>query len=458
MNDIPKVAKKRLTYNEEASLNKSSYKKYEPKHREYFVRDTKLEGFSIRVFTSGTKSYVVRARKGGVGSPKQITIGKCGIVDFDEAKETAKVYIKAIRYEGITPKEALRKEARKDKTIMSLVEDYVDLRKNKLAEYTKLDYKRRVKNRLGRLCLIPVTEITQDDIIKWWKKCPQTRSDGIAFQYARKVCSVAMAQQYISVNPFINAKEIIGELPKIKERDTLVTKPELYDFLHTLIDISPKIKKTIRDFLVLTLVTGKRKGELESLSWDNVDFTNGTMTLPRTKTDKIDVVPMSEFVWMLLDSRRQLKGSDRHNRWVFPTHYTKGEHAGKHISNPYKALKKIEGFELSPHDLRRTFSTATRELGITKEDLSTLLNHSSRDVTEGYVFASLDHKRTNLESVEKFYNDQSNEALSYMKVHWYGGREELFFPNPEDDVPRVDYEKKYEHLLARNENKLIKGE
>ena len=415
MNDIPKVAKKRLTYNEEAPLNKSSYKKYEPKDREYFVRDTKLEGFSIRVFTSGTKSYVVRARKGGVGSPKQITIGKCGIVDFDEAKETAKVYIKAIRYEGITPKEALRKEARKDKTIMSLVEDYVDLRKNKLAEYTKLDYKRRVKNRLGRLCLIPVTEITQDDIIKWWKKCPQTRSDGIAFQYARKVCSVAMAQQYISVNPFINAKEIIGELPKIKERDTLVTKPELYDFLHTLIDISPKIKKTIRDFLVLTLVTGKRKGELESLSWDNVDFTNGTMTLPRTKTDKIDVVP-----------------------------------------NPYKALKKIEGFELSPHDLRRTFSTATRELGITKEDLSTLLNHSSRDVTEGYVFASLDHKRTNLESVEKFYNDQSNEALSYMKVHWYGGREELFFPNSEDDVPRVDYEKKYEHLLARNENKLKK--
>ena len=43
------------------------------------------------------------------------------------------------------------------------------------------------------------------------------------------------------------------------------------------------------------------------------------------------------------------------------------------------------------HDFRRTFATATKELGIPKEDLSTLLNHSSQDVTDQYVFASLDN-------------------------------------------------------------------
>ena len=250
---------------------------------------------------------------------------------------------------------------------------------------------------------------------------------------------------YIHFNPFNIAKEIIGQFPAIQERNTLVDKTELPSFFDAFLNASELIKETIRDYLVFILVTGKRKGEVEQLTWDDVDFKKGTITLTKTKTKKVDVVPMTDFLFLLLTSRYEAK--DKHDKWVFPSHYKDGTH----ISNPYKALAKIDGFKLSPHDFRRTFATATRELGIKNEDLSTLLNHSKRDVTEGYVFASLSYKEKNLDAIFDYFNNNSGDALRWMMVNWYKGNSELFVPSPIEETASIDRAKERKYLLAENE-------
>ena len=155
---------------------------------------------------------------------------------------------------------------------------------------------------------------------------------------------------------------------------------------------------------------------------------------------------MTDFLFLLLNTR--FKAWDRDKKWVFHSHYKDSGH----ITNPYKALKKVEGFYITPHDFRRTFATATRELGIKKEDLSTLLNHSSRDVTEGYVFASLDYKEKNLDAVFNYYNNHSGDALRWMMVNWYGGNSNLWSPSPEDVTADMDRGKQRQYLLAENED------
>lgn len=210
------------------------------------------------------------------------------------------------------------------------------------------------------------------------------------------------------------------------------------------------MKTTIRDYLVFVLVTGKRKGEAESLSWDNVDFKNGTITLPITKNKKIDVVPMTDFLYIFLKSRQ--KEADAHKHWVFPSHFTNGVHAGKHISSPYKSLKKIEGFNITVHDFRRTFSTALKELGIADSDISSLLNHSKKGVTEGYIFRSLEYKESNLKAVVNYFNRYGDDALSWMLVNWYGGNSNLFVPSPEHSEETLNKDKQREYLLAENED------
>ena len=447
MND-QKIAKKRISFHKSEALNKNSYKKFESKDKRYFVRDKKLEGFWVRVYPSGAKSYGITTRKGGVGKPKLTTIGSCDLIAFEDAKETARQYLKAIKVDAINPKIKIKEQAMKNKTIMDLVNDYLDERRDSLSDYTKKDYKVRLANRMKSLLKAPVAELTVQDIKDWWKKSQRKRSDELAFIYARKAIDVAVGNEYLDSNPFVKAKQTIefGEIPK---RESHVSKVELSDFFSNFISASKQMKSTIRDYLVFVLVTGKRKGEAESLSWDNIDFKNGTITLPITKNKKIDVVPMTDFLYIFLKSRQ--KEADAHKRWVFPTHYTSGVHAGKHISSPYKSLKKIEGFNITVHDFRRTFSTALKELGIANSDISSLLNHSKKDVTEGYIFRSLEYKESNLKAVVDYYNSFGDDALSWMLVNWYGGNSNLFTPSPEDTKDALDRDKQREHLLAENE-------
>ena len=119
-----KLAKQRLSFNVFDSLTKSSFKKYKPKAKDYYIRDEKLEGFWIRVYPSGKKVYGAYTRKGGVGRKIATTIGDCELWNFEDAKTKAKEIIQQIKYEGIVPKEKVQQEASKDKNLFDLAEDY----------------------------------------------------------------------------------------------------------------------------------------------------------------------------------------------------------------------------------------------------------------------------------------------------------------------------------------------
>jgi len=110
-------------------------------------------------------------------------------------------------------------------------------------------------------------------------------------------------------------------------------------------------------------------------------------------------------------------------------------------------------FQLSSHDFRRTFATATRELGLSNEDLAILLNHRKKDVTEGYVQSVAEYKRNNLEEVSRLFNEESNGALSNIMALWYEGTSELLDPErlSEGKPSRMDYQTSKLHLLGRFE-------
>ena len=456
-----KLAKQRLSFNVFDSLTKSSYKKYKPKAKDYYIRDEKLEGFWIRVYPSGKKVYGAYTRKGGVGRKIATTIGDCELWDFEEAKTKAKEIIQLIKHQGIVPKEKVQQEASKDKNLFDLAEDYFLDNKN-LSELTKDDYPRRMRNRMPSLAKLPVTEITIDDVMSWWRSAEGTRSDGIAFGYARKLFDRAVALSYIKDNPFSYAKILIGELPSIKQKVTHVAKDEIFDFFKALSTSSPihgarpkrgQITHVMRDYLLFLLLTGKRRTESLSLKWENIDFKRGLITLDKGKFGKVDVVPMTDMLFAMLDYRSRMEGETqaqrKHPVWVFQSRV-----GDKHITDPDKALKKIGTksglkFGLSSHDVRRTFATATRELGMLPEDLAVALNHGKANVTEGYVETNVEYKRNNLEQVAYFYNKQSGGMMNQFLVHWYQGNEDFLDPMEATKPKQMDFQASRMHLLGR---------
>jgi integrase len=435
-----RIARKKIGFNVSEALNKSSWKKFKSKSSDYFARDTKLEGFFIKVYKSGTKSYGCRARLGGVGKPKQISLGHCDVTDFNVAKEKAKELIYSVKYEGVNPKEKIRTESLKQKTLLDLADDYIAIRFPKsMSAYTKKDYPARMKSRMPSLIKMSVTEITIDDVQSWWKKSKQLRSDQVAFGYARKLFAQALVKEYVTENVFETAKELIGEFDTPEPRtERHVNQDDMSDFFHAFREVSAHIPLTMRDYAVFVLITGKRKGESSSLKWSNVKWEQGVVVLDKvdTKKKKVDVIPMTNLLYFLLRSRYEARGETqstrKHSKWVFQSRAGDG-----YIVNPYKAFNQIAdklaktrdiGFAVRPHDLRRTFSTATKELGIPKEDLAVLLNHTKADVTDSYIYTGVEYKRTKLKQVEEYMNRYGSSVLNYMAVNWYGMNSVYFDP------------------------------
>ena len=277
-------------FNESAALNKSSFKKYNPKSKDYYIRDKKLEGFYIRVYPSGKKTYGIYSRKGGVGRKVSISIGNCEYIEFEDAKNIAKDWLYLLR-QGIHPKEKIKEESLKDKTLLDLVKEFVELRDIELKSFTKQDYVRRIELQMPTLCNKRIVEITKDDVVDWYKSSKKNRSAVLAMGYAKKVLDVAVADKYLDENIFVHAKIKIGKLPPIKKKETHISQTQLYNFVGSFFQVAPKLSVTMRDFIFFLFITGKRLTESAELTWDNVNYRNGTITLLKLKLEKLMSYP-----------------------------------------------------------------------------------------------------------------------------------------------------------------------
>ena len=438
-NQQPNVTKLR-TSTKSIKINKSTWAKNEPRvSRDFYIRDTKLEGYYIRIRPNGKKTYNCYSYLGGVGKKVSISLGDCSLLKESEARELARQFIIKLK-SGVHPKKEIKKMVSKNKTLLDLADEYIAIRfPKKMSSYTKKNYPSRIKNRMPSLAKMSVTEITTDDIERWWMKSKQSRSDVVAFTYARKLFSQAMAKGYIAENVFKRTKEIIGEFETPEPRtERHINKDNMSDFFDAFLKVGTLIPTTMRDYAVFVLITGKRKGESSSLKWSNVKWEEGVIILDKddTKTKKVDVIPMTNLLYYLLktrlEARGETQGTSKHPKWVFQSRAGDG-----HIVNPYKNFNKVAdelakvkdiGFAVRPHDLRRTFSTATKELGIPKEDLAVLLNHAKSDVTDTYVSTGVEYKRGKLKQVEDYMNIHGNYVLNNIAVNWYGLNSIYFDP------------------------------
>lgn len=126
---------------------------------------------------------------------------------------------------------------------------------------------------------------------------------------------------------------------------------------------------------------GLRKSELRILRWDQIDFAAGCIRLngKDTKTDRPRVVYLSERAKEILRQiPRQL-----HAKFVWVNPKT-----GRPWSDPYKMLRRacrelgLNGIWF--HDLRRTFVTDTRRIGVPESVVMKLSGHRTRNVFDRY--------------------------------------------------------------------------
>lgn len=174
--------------------------------------------------------------------------------------------------------------------------------------------------------------------------------------------------------------------------------------------------------ILLSLYTGLRIGEVCGLKWEDIDLDSSTIhvrhTVERvTNTDLSNSKGKTKLVlgdvktsssYRVIPMPQRLANLLKNFQGVPHSHVLQGNYYV--YTDPrtvqysfHKYLKNCNLREINFHALRHTFATRCIESGMDIKSLSEILGHSNVNITlNTYVHSSLDHKRTQMETMSAY--------------------------------------------------------
>lgn len=180
---------------------------------------------------------------------------------------------------------------------------------------------------------------------------------------------------YSGLNPCLKVKA-----PKFDNRvNNPLSKMELKNLLSVLGSWQNQRAVLVVRF---ALYTGKRRGEILSLRWEDVDIDNRLMTFHgfNTKSGKGQTLPISQKAYEAFMAAKNLKICDH----VFSS--KNGPYSPNGFNSIWKRIKSKAGLSIRFHDLRHTYASYLASSG--KVDIYTLkelLGHSTIEMTQRYA-------------------------------------------------------------------------
>lgn len=175
--------------------------------------------------------------------------------------------------------------------------------------------------------------------------------------------------------------------------------------------------------VVLCLYTGLRIGELLALTWNDIDFQKGIITVSKSCHDgkdeegkfaRITATPKTETSEREIPFPKQLIPYLRSVKKESDSTYVVASTSDKLVSvRAYQRsfellLKKLHIPHKGFHSLRHTFATRALECGMDVKTLSEILGHKNANVTlNRYVHSLMDHKKDMMNRLGKLLKNDS---------------------------------------------------
>lgn len=178
------------------------------------------------------------------------------------------------------------------------------------------------------------------------------------------------------------------ETYKEEKRERPLTPEEAVKYDETL----EKVEHVdLRDFLKLAEMTGRRKSEILSMRWADVQWEAKNWRIPLTKNGKPSDVQLIAEAMEILNRRRAQ--SPEEEIWVFP-----GVGKSGHLMDLKKEWAKFRiaaGVpDLHIHDLRHSTGTFLDLAGATQPQIGAALGHASLQSTKRYTHSNDENLRT----------------------------------------------------------------
>jgi integrase len=377
------------------------------------VWDAKVVGFGVRRQKSEARTYVVKTRIGG--QQRWFTIGRHGspwtpenarrealrilsgvadgqnlvaIRDRDKAAmkmaELCDLYFREAEDGKILTKFGEPKKPSTISTDRGRIERHIKplLGKNRVNDVTTRDVKRFMHDvAIGKSAADVKTGLRGRAIVKGGRGTA-TRTVGLLggiFSYA-----VDNGMRSDSTNPVHGVKRFPD-----KKEERFLTPAEFGKLGEVMICAEDDGESTygLAGIRILML-TGCRKSEILTLKWEHVDFENGCLRLPDSKTGK-KVIMLGAPTLDILTSLPRI----RNNPYVLP-----GKKAGQHLVGLPKIWGRIKtraGLKWATlHVLRHSFARYGAGAGLGLPIIGRLLGHKDASTTARYAKVDLDPAKT----------------------------------------------------------------
>lgn len=378
--------------------------------------DIKTPGLQLRVSGSGVKTFSVFCRTQH-GAPERVTLRRYPGMSIEQARNRA-AEISAEIASGKSPAGKLRLQ-REELTLGKLFEEYIERHAiphgKKTIQAMRDNFRRYlgdlgnpVKKPRGRLPTKPkgsvnwqerrLSQIHRSEVVKLHNALGK-HSGHYAANRAVELLS-AIYNKAIKWGHYKGDNPAHGVEPfKEASRERFAQPTELRPLFDS---IALEPDSTLRDYFLISLLTGARRGNVLAMRWDQLDLERALWVIPETKNGTPQSVPLVPEAVSILTARRDSNQSE----WVFPGPGNTG-----HLASPKRAwrraLLRANISDLRLHDLRRTLGSYQARTGASLVIIGKALNHKSPQSTTVYARLDLDPVR---QSIERATSDMLQHA------------------------------------------------
>lgn len=360
--------------------------------------DTETSGLKLSISKAGTYTFFIYRKI--QGKPERIKIGNFPAITLEQAKKQAGK-INALIADGKNPN-AIKRADRKEFALGEFFQIYLDLhaKAHKMSwDVDDMNYQNHLKIWKTK----KLSSITKKDVKSLHVKI------GISHNHpyqANRVLSLLKIIFNKAIEwDYFHGKNPTNGIKKFKEksRERFLQRDELQKFFEA---VAMEENKVIRDYVLISLLTGARSINVKSMKWDEINFHTKKWFISKTKNDDPLEVPLSELAIIIL--KKIYETRKKHTKFVFPGNGKTG-----HLMEPKKGWERIKNRaeiqNLRMHDLRRTLGSWQANTGASLSIIGKSLGHKNLKTTEIYA-------RINIEPVRESMKNATDEIMKAGKI------------------------------------------
>lgn len=362
--------------------------------RLYFY-DIGQPALSLCITPAGTKSFQLQAWDKTRGKSVTKTLGKYPALAVNQARQLAAGLLASVNngVDVIEAAKAIKNEDTFAEIFTQWLENFAKPHKKSWDEDEKR-YALYIQQPLGKKT---ISWFSPEKIRKWHSnltKLKKQRGKGTITGTTANRALALVSTVFNQMTP--ERQNPCKGVKKFKEqsRDRFLQPAELQRFFEAL--AAPDTSLTLRDYLLLSIYTGARRGNVMQMKWVDIDFNRNLWRIPasQSKNSETMTVPLIEPALQIIKERKAVTNS------VFV--FASTASASGHIEDPKRAwktlLKKAKLSDVRIHDLRRTMGSYQTMTGASSAIVGKTLGHKSQEATAVYARLNLDPVRTSMEA------------------------------------------------------------